>query len=74
MARTKKRGSYKHPSGTTIHSYNSHREHRFYEETTKREMLLIIEQLAGLQAADGGDTWLDVSERERELLKLNGIT
>lgn len=40
--------AYKHKSGTIFQKFNSHMEHCFYEETTKREMFLIIEQFATL--------------------------
>jgi hypothetical protein len=38
--------SYIHQTGTRMQGYNSHKEHCFYEDTTKREMLLIIEQMS----------------------------
>jgi len=39
---------YKHNTGTIINGYNSNKEHSFYEETTKRQMFLIIEQMSEL--------------------------
>jgi hypothetical protein len=64
--------AYLHSSGTKIKAYNSHKEHCFYEETTKRQMHLIIEQMAELLKSNGQD-WIDKAIEERELLKSNGI-
>jgi hypothetical protein len=63
---------YKHNTGTIIGGYNSHKEHSFYEETTKRQMLLIIEQMAEL-LKDGNEDWVDRAKRELNILKSNGI-
>jgi len=63
---------YTHSRGTKFNAYNSHKEHCFYEETTKRQMHLIIEQMSELLREDGQD-WVDKAIEERELLKANGI-
>ena len=64
--------AYTHKTGTVIKNFNSHKEHVFYEETTKRQMFLIIEQLSNFTKGQNQD-WVDVAIEERELLKLNGI-
>lgn len=64
--------SYKHKTGTIIGGYNSHKEHCFYEDTTKRQMFLIIEQLA-TQLKMSDQTWEQKALEELHLLKLNGI-
>ena len=63
---------YTHSTGTKFYAYNSNKEHCFYEETTKRQMHLIIEQMAELLKSKGED-WVDKAIEERELLKANGI-
>ena len=63
---------YTHSTGTRFTAYNSHKEHSFYEETTKRQMHLIIEQMADLLKSKGQD-WVDKAIEERETLKANGI-
>lgn len=66
--------SYIHPTtGTVIKRFNSHKEHVFYEETTKRQMFLIIEQMASLLKENSMD-WVDKATIERELLKSQKIT
>ena len=62
---------YKHNTGTIINGYNSNKEHSFYEETTKRQMFLIIEQMSEL-LRDGGEDWVDRARRELNILKVNG--
>jgi hypothetical protein len=64
--------SYTHKTGTVINSYNNHEEHCFYEDTTKRQMFLIIEQMSTLLKGEK-ETWVDRANSERELLKINGI-
>ena len=64
--------AYTHETGTVIKSYNSQKEHCFYEETTKRQMFLIIQQLSNLVKGDHND-WVDIAVEERELLIINGI-
>lgn len=65
--------AYTHPThGTKINNFNSHKEHCFYEQTTKRQMHLIIQQIAELLKSKGQD-WVDKAIEERELLKANGI-
>ena len=59
-------------TGTKFTSYNSHKEYSFYKETTKRQMHLIIEQMAEL-LKDKGQDWVDKAIEEREIIKLNGI-
>ena len=63
---------YTHKTGTVIEGYNSNKEHCFYEETTKREMFLIIEQMAELLKNNNQD-WVDKAKKELSLIKLNGI-
>ena len=64
---------YLHPTtGTRFTAFNSHKEHCFYEETTKRQMFLIIEQMAELLRNKNED-WVDKAKHEVELLKTNGI-
>jgi len=63
---------YKHNTGTIINGYNSNKEHSFYEETTKRQMFLIIEQMSEL-LRDGGEDWVDRARRELNILKVNGV-
>lgn len=64
--------SYFHKTGTRIQGYNSHKEHCFYENVTKRQMFLIIEQMAEL-LKDNNQDWVDKAMQEIELLKINGI-
>lgn len=64
--------TYKHATGTRIQGYSSHKEHCFYEETTKREMFLIIEQMAEL-LKDKDQDWVDKANSEKNTLKLNNI-
>ena len=65
--------SYIHPTtGHLVKSYNSYKEHCFYEETTKRQMFLIIEQMASLLKENNQD-WVDKAIDEREIIKSNGI-
>lgn len=64
--------TYKHQTGTTITGFSSHKEHCFYEETTKRQMFLIIEQMAEM-LKDKNQDWVDKAKQEVELLKVNGI-
>lgn len=63
---------YKHERGTIIGGYNSHKEHCFYEETTKRQMFLIIEQMSEM-LKDVNEDWVDRAKRELDVLKVNGI-
>ena len=63
---------YTHTKGTKIKGFSSHKEHTFYETTTKRQMFLIIEQFATLLKEDSQD-WVDKAENERDILKLNNI-
>lgn len=56
----------------TILGFNSHKEHCFYELTTKRQMFLIIEQMAEMLKEKNQD-WVDKANQELELLKINGI-
>ena len=63
---------YKHEKGATITAFNSHKEHCFYELTTKRQMFLIIEQMAEM-LKDKNQDWVDKASQELELLKINGI-
>jgi hypothetical protein len=65
--------SYNHPTtGTLIRGYSSHKEHCFYEETTKRQMFLIIEQMSTL-LSNPDQEWVERAIEERELLKVQGI-
>lgn len=64
--------SYIHQTGTIIKWYNSHKEHCFYENTTKRQMFLIIEQMAEM-LKDQNQDWVDKAKQELETLKINGI-
>ena len=64
--------SYTHDTGTVITSYNSHKEHCFYEKTSKRQMFLIIEQFTKRTYGEDRE-WTDLAIQERNLLKLNGI-
>lgn len=65
--------SYIHPkTKNIINGFNSHEEHCFYEETTKREMFLIIEQFATLLKKDH-QTWVQKAQEERQILKKNNI-
>ena len=43
-----------------------------YEETTKRQMFLIIEQMAEM-LKDQNKDWVDKAKEELELLKINNI-
>ncbi len=63
---------YEHPEGGMIGSFNSHKEHLFFEKTTKRQLMLIVSQMAELLKEDNED-WIDKATRERDLLKLQGI-
>ena len=63
---------YTHKTGTEIKGYNSNKEHSFYEETTKREMFLIIEQMAELLKNKNQD-WIDKAKEELSIIKINGI-
>jgi hypothetical protein len=64
--------AYTHKTGTVIKTFNSHEEHCFYEDTTKRQMFLIIEQMAEiLKRYD--QTWVEKATEERELLKNQNI-
>lgn len=63
---------YIHKTGTRMQGYNSHKEHCFYEDTTKRQMFLIIEQMAEM-LKDKNQDWVDKAKQEVELLKINGI-
>jgi hypothetical protein len=64
--------SYKHQTGAIVKGYNSHKEHCFYEETTKRQMFLIIEQMSEMLKNENQD-WIDKASEEVNLLKINGI-
>ena len=64
--------AYIHKTGTRIQGFNSHEEHFFYENTTKRQMFLIIEQMAEMLKEENQD-WVDKAQKEVELLKTNGI-
>jgi hypothetical protein len=64
--------NYTHTTGTKIKGYASHKEHTFYETTTKRQMFLIIEQFATLLKEDSQD-WVDKATTELEILKINNI-
>lgn len=65
--------TYMHPTTSgKISGFSSHKEHCFYEETTKRQMFLIIEQMAVLLKDEAQD-WVDKAEQEREAIKANGI-
>lgn len=64
--------SYIHQTGTRIKGYKSHKEHCFYEVTTKRQMFLIIEQMAEM-LKDQNQDWVDKAKQELETLKINGI-
>lgn len=64
--------SYIHQTGTRMQGYNSHKEHCFYEDTTKRQMFLIIEQMAEM-LKDKNQDWVDKAKQELETLKINGI-
>ena len=55
-----------------IKTYSSKKELAFYEQTTKREMFLVIEQFAEL-LKDNKQHWTDRAKEEVELLKINGI-
>lgn len=63
---------YKHQTGTTITGFNSHKEHCFYELTTKRQMFLIIEQMAEMLKNKDQD-WIERANQELQILKINGI-
>jgi ribosomal protein S15P/S13E len=65
--------SHLHPkTGTKINNFNSHKENCFYDDTSKRQMFLIIEQMAELLKNKNQD-WIDKAKEEVELLKINGI-
>lgn len=63
---------YTHATGTRIQGFSSHKEHCFYEETTKRQMFLVIEQMAEM-LKDQNEDWVEKAKKEVELLKINGI-
>ena len=63
---------YTHSTGTKFNNFNSYKEHCFYEKTTKRQMHLIIEQMAELLKSEDQD-WVDKAIEELEILKANGI-
>ena len=63
---------YIHPTGTKMRGYNSHKEHCFYEQTTKRQMFLIIEQMSEMLKESNQD-WVDKAIQELQTLKLNQI-
>jgi hypothetical protein len=66
---------YTHPkTGRHINNefFNSYDEHLFYEETTKRQMFLIIEQMATMLAEPGQD-WTNRARWELAVLNQNGI-
>lgn len=63
---------YIHATGTTIKGYDTHKEHCFYEDTTKRQIFLIIEQMAEMLKGKNQD-WVDKAKQEVEILKINGI-
>ena len=63
---------YTHKTGTVVENFNSHEELCFYDDTTKRQMFLIIEQMAEiLKSYD--QTWVEKAIEERELLKTQNI-
>jgi hypothetical protein len=64
--------NYTHTTGTKIKGFSSHKEHTFYETTTKRQMFLIIEQFATLLKEDSAH-WVDRAATELEILKINNI-
>jgi hypothetical protein len=64
--------SYTHKTGTKVLGYNSHKELCFYDDTTKRQMFLIIEQMSEM-LKDQNQDWVDKAMQEVELLKINGI-
>lgn len=53
-------------------NYNSYEEFLFYEQTTKRQMFLIIQQMAEL-LKDNQHSWVCKAIDEKKLLKINGI-
>lgn len=61
--------AYNHPiTGTKNTFFNSHEEAIFYDNTSKREMFLIIEQLSEL-AKSKNQNWVDRAKEERELIQ-----
>ena len=64
--------SYIHKTGRKVKGFNSHKEHCFYEDTTKRQMFLIIEQMAEMIKSED-QNWVEKAKEELELLKINGI-
>jgi hypothetical protein len=73
MHHNEKDMGYTHPtSKRQVNGYNSHKEHCFYEETTKRQMHLMIQQMSE-RLKDNGQDWEEFAINERNLLKLNGI-
>lgn len=65
--------TYTHPvSKRLVNGYSSHKAHCFYETTTKRQMYLIIEQMAEMLKEKDQD-WVDRAESELSILKINGI-
>lgn len=64
--------SYIHTTGTEIGFFNSHKEHCFYENTTKRDMFLIIEQMSELLKNEDSD-WVEKAESELKTIKSNGL-
>jgi hypothetical protein len=63
---------YIHKTGTRMQGFSSHEEHCFYEDTTKRQMFLIIEQMAEM-LKEKEQSWVEKAKQEVELLKINGI-
>ena len=55
-----------------MQGFSSHEEHCFYEDTTKRQMFLIIEQMAEM-LKEKEQSWVEKAKQEVELLKINGI-
>lgn len=49
------------------------KEIKFYKATSKRQMMLIIEQMATLLKEDQQD-WVDKANEELKILKANNIT
>lgn len=62
---------YIHETGTRIRGFNSRKEHSFYENTTKRQIFLLIEQMSEM-LKDRNQCWVDKANQEIELLKING--
>ena len=66
-------GSYIHSDGSCVTGYSSHKEHCFYEKTTKRQMFLMLEQFADFMKDEETEDWVDRCEREKIILKQNNI-